>query len=585
MILTNSPRKIEVGNALMYGLANEVLSSALPTAIRMGSGNIHSARSGIEAAAGQGLQDTYDNMSSRAMKKRAKDALEMPEGKDRQAAIKATAGHHTDGIAKSVQGALAVAAEAPATLSGKHVERTLKDELPDDTTAQMKWATGTSDAAAEARKQVQMAGGDPAMERMLSDTCKGFDKTEDRASWFAHARRMDTSFGNSQGTGLTQSAQDAINNVAQALHAGVSDTSLFGNAADIVDDLRRALPNALKTNFSDEKILEMLHDPEGRKQFEKVIASLENLVNVHARRKTAPESVISRLEKAAKELNDALGLFDEVKQASSVMDAEEATSQMGSTVAAARWLSKSTARSLAGVSGKRTNAPETRSSLDRFSEGFDSPEASFASKKQVLDAVARDPSILTQTLASSMGSLPKEHPDLFMKISGRISKGLAYMRMSLPPGVQNGILFPNGSPPPRSALRDWATKWNSVFDPETVYDDIKDRSAVPLQVSSMKDVHPDLYEQLQQDVVVEVGTHFRSVPYNTKAWLDLLFGTDGMAGPMFSTYAATQIGVAQQEHKGTGMSGGAAMDKEGDPNSTGPSGLNAIQSSVTNKAG
>jgi hypothetical protein len=79
-----------------------------------------------------------------------------------------------------------------------------------------------------------------------------------------------------------------------------------------------------------------------------------------------------------------------------------------------------------------------------------------------------------------------------------------------------------------------------------------------------------------------VGANFQSVPTSTKASLDLLLEADGLAGPLYSSTAARYIGDAkklasEQAQPAQPPPGGKA------PPAATPSGISAIQTSVTNR--
>jgi hypothetical protein len=138
----------------------------------------------------------------------------------------------------------------------------------------------------------------------------------------------------------------------------------------------------------------------------------------------------------------------------------------------------------------------------------------------------------------------------------------------------------------QSALREFATIYNTVFDPNSVLEDIDAGTATGLQMKTLRESSPDLYEQLRSDVVEEVGKNFRNVPLSTKLQLDILFEADGMAGPFFSSKAADMIGQSLKDDAARGPSGKEPdVDIDQLSTSAGPSGLSAIQSSVTNKGG
>jgi hypothetical protein len=276
--------------------------------------------------------------------------------------------------------------------------------------------------------------------------------------------------------------------------------------------------------------------------------------------------------------------------AKSQQDLERQADRIVSTDESGKLMTKQTGRTLAGVgsayndrnSGEELPPPPT--ALGRFTEGYANPEASFEAKRKLLDAEQLSPTVLYEVMGSAFGDLPRMSPELFQQMAQRTAQGIRYMRDNLPAGISTTLMYPNGTPPSRSALREWATMWNTVTDPSTVLDDINNGTAVPLQMQTLRDVHPDIYDQLRADVIEQVGTHFQSVPTSTKAQLDLLFQADGLAGPMWSSAAADQIGKAMAAEKEKGMNPGA-QSAGGEPlgSANGPGGIESIHGSVTNR--
>ncbi len=270
---------------------------------------------------------------------------------------------------------------------------------------------------------------------------------------------------------------------------------------------------------------------------------------------------------------------------------------------AARAATKQVARNLAGVGAGYAEralggaargaaggaaAVGTMTALQRFTGDYSGPEESWEAKKKLLDDEQVSPDVLYEVLGNTLGDLPKVNPELFQQIAARTAGKIRYLRENLPPGLQVSLLYPNGTPPSQSALREWATQWNTVMDPETVLHDIDNGTATPLQMKTLKESDPDLYEQLRGDCIEQVGTHFKDVPTSTKLQLDLLFDADGLAGPMFSSAAADMVGQAMEEaaKRAPGAGQPSAPGGQGQGSNSGssaPSGLEAIKTSVTNR--
>ncbi len=238
----------------------------------------------------------------------------------------------------------------------------------------------------------------------------------------------------------------------------------------------------------------------------------------------------------------------------------------------------------AGGGAALLGAPKAMSALERFQGDYSGPEESFLAKKKLLDQDLVAPDALFEALGSSMEDLPKLSPDLFQKLSARMADKMRFVRSNLPPGIKTTMMYPNGTPPSMSAMRDFAMLWNTTMHPHSVLEDIDAGTATGQQMKILRQSDPDLYEQLHSDVVSEIGQNFRNVPLSTKLQMDILFDADGVAGPFFSSKAAGYIAQANKEQAARGPSQqkpATPLDKMS--STSGPAGLGAIQSSVTNK--
>ncbi len=266
--------------------------------------------------------------------------------------------------------------------------------------------------------------------------------------------------------------------------------------------------------------------------------------------------------------------------------------------AAARNATKQAARNLAGVglgyaervAGRAASgvaggalAAGAMTAIARFQGDYPDAQASFEAKRKVLDQQQVQPEVLYETLGNALGDLPKVRPDLFQAIAQRTSEKVRFVRENLPPGLQSSLLYPNGTPPSQSDLRDFATLWNTVMDPETVLHDINAGTATGQQMAILKKSDRELYDQLRGDIIEMVGTHFKDVPTSTKASLDLLLGADGLAGPVYSSTAARYIGEATKAQQEQGQRPTPPPNGNKPIAGTAPAGINAIQTSVTNR--
>lgn len=248
----------------------------------------------------------------------------------------------------------------------------------------------------------------------------------------------------------------------------------------------------------------------------------------------------------------------------------------------ARAAIKETARRIIKPSGEPKELSES-TALSRFAGDYPGPRESYEAKREMLTAISRDPGVLAQAISESFGDLPSADPRLASKLAGRIMTQFSYVTENMPASIATSLLYPRGVPPSESSLRDFAMLWSAVMDPETVLDDLEEGLATPAQIQALREVHPDIYGDLLQNVIDQVSTNFGEIDGNTKVWLDILFDADGLAGPSFSWRAADMIGRSYEESKLRGGQNAQTLDASLNEVATPTAGLNALATSVTNK--
>jgi hypothetical protein len=360
-----------------------------------------------------------------------------------------------------------------------------------------------------------------------------------------------------------------------------------------------------------------------QRKLEQVLEGAEDMAAAHGRHGTWDKAEVEALRTRVARVRENLGLADEIHGAkgepasgggSTIGDevAEFAAEKLvGSVIPfagqairfgkrllgldnAGRQATRQTARKLAGTGlGKAQSAfgkvgdygaLPAMTALARFTGDYSGPEESFEAKKRILADELVSPDVLYEVLATTLDDMPRVNPELFQQIAGRVAQKIRYVREHLPAGIANTLMYPNGTPPSMSALREFGTIWNTVFNPSSVLEDIESGVATQLQMKTLRESDPDIYEQLRADVIEEVGINFRHVPITTKLQLDLLFQADGLAGPMFSSAAARMIGDAYRAERDKPKSGNQSEPEVGELEALAqPGGISAIQSSVTNR--
>jgi hypothetical protein len=221
--------------------------------------------------------------------------------------------------------------------------------------------------------------------------------------------------------------------------------------------------------------------------------------------------------------------------------------------------------------------------LQRFAG--DAPDASsaFESRREMLAHVASNPKLASDVIASSLQGLAQEHPGNFMALSQRMTEALQYAAQNLPATVGVSLSYPTGIPLSDSELRDVADLWNSCMEPETVLDDIEHGSANTIQMQTLKDVHPDIYNDVRKEMFMQAADTFQSIPSQTKLSIDIMFGADGLGGLFASNEAARYITAARNmpaARKAPAQSQARVEQQNESVEAAGPA---AVRTGVTNR--
>ncbi len=426
--------------------------------------------------------------------------------------------------------------------------------------------------------------------------------------------------------------------VLEPLRKGVTDESLFGRAAEAVRDFEASASRAPRSPLEGFDPSDLTQA--SKSQLENLAASLEDRAAARAKWDIGggKDATAKRLLADAKRIRDSVALADDVAGARaretiadtatgavpsgapagpgptrppSMKDdlvsegveylAERAIGAVvpgagmamrlgrrlwSSVDASGRESIRQAARSAArgALRGVETATEATRrivpSALQTFAADFPGPQEAFAARKTMLADMMRDPTVLPNALASSLGDLPRTDPKLFQQVAARMARGVQYVTANLPAGIATTMTHPRGVQPSRDTLRDYAVVWNSAMHPETVIDAVHDGSASPEQMRALATVDPDTYATLKADIVAEVADSYEQTPAQTKQWLDILFQSDGIAGPAYS-WKASDYMAEGSDRTGQGMQ----MSSMPPPSKQAPQsrGISNIEQGVTNR--
>lgn len=171
-------------------------------------------------------------------------------------------------------------------------------------------------------------------------------------------------------------------------------------------------------------------------------------------------------------------------------------------------------------------------SMALFQGDDGSPHAAF---ERMRDALL-DEEKFFELLGHDYDALAREDPDVFMMLSGRAGIARQFLIARMPPNVAVSMANPNGYPPSREAVEDWAQYVNAVRYPTRVLRNIGAISQP--EIETLRTVYPRLFERTQQRVIEAIGkaqTTGEPLEDSFLVRAGLLFpDVDGMGSPVFS---------------------------------------------------
>jgi hypothetical protein len=196
-------------------------------------------------------------------------------------------------------------------------------------------------------------------------------------------------------------------------------------------------------------------------------------------------------------------------------------------------------------------------SMALFLGDDESPGAAFERWRDAL----LDQEQFFQALGEDYGTLQNEAPEVFMAVAARADLARRFLIERMPPNVAVSMANPEGYPPNRDAIEDWATYVNAVRFPTRV---VQNLAGISVQeVETLRTVHPRMYELAQQRVIEGIANARASAEPLDDAFLariGILFPElDGVGSPVFSRelgQAVRDYNMAQRQQRAAASGSG-----------------------------
>lgn len=189
-------------------------------------------------------------------------------------------------------------------------------------------------------------------------------------------------------------------------------------------------------------------------------------------------------------------------------------------------ISRDTARAIANPNARQrivASIPGVTGSqgIARFLGSNATLQEAYDAKRQTFQQLERDPMVLVNELAEGLSEVQQHAPDLHAKMVQQSYKVVQYLQGKLPSTIGASLTRPDGSPPNALAVRQFALYFSAATDPSSVMGDLSNNRARKEQVDTLRDVWPDVYQDLKVKVVQQLAEGRPTVAQRTR--LDLLF--------------------------------------------------------------
>lgn len=200
-------------------------------------------------------------------------------------------------------------------------------------------------------------------------------------------------------------------------------------------------------------------------------------------------------------------------------------------------------------SALRRTPPRGRPALRAFT-GRRNLDAAVDDARATLAELQGDPSALVETLASSMGDLPRTHPSVYMALTQKAVGIVSYLSAAAPPRTGQTLIDPEGLPPSTDRSLEFAYKVVGSTMPLQAMSDIARLDVPPEELEAFQQHWPELWEPYRLELVGQTMRRAeggRPVDAEKLRQLDALLGMNGQLDPSGSVEVAQHMLAAQEQ--------------------------------------
>jgi len=152
-------------------------------------------------------------------------------------------------------------------------------------------------------------------------------------------------------------------------------------------------------------------------------------------------------------------------------------------------------------------------------------------------------------LEKQFGDIAADSPAAVMAISAHAAKTRQFLLERMPANLAVSMLNPQGYPPSRDAIEDWAIYVNAATDPNSIMRSLSRGDITVQQVEVLRELYPRRYEAIQAALLEKIaGANDLDDQFLMRQ--NRLWELDGAGSVIFSPAYALRSGLKQSPNKG-----------------------------------
>ena len=179
---------------------------------------------------------------------------------------------------------------------------------------------------------------------------------------------------------------------------------------------------------------------------------------------------------------------------------------------------------------------------------------------QIVNASQDNGAGARKSVIAAFGGAGDSLPRLTAAATITATRGVNYLQSQIPSGTFAPTVFqPTRSVMPSELqMREFAQKWGAVANPISVVDDLRRGTVTHAQVDAIKNVYPELYQQIQTTALEMIRKHDiagKPLAFSDRNALDLFLSLNGAGEPTLAAQFVDHV-VSLQEQAAQGQAQG-----------------------------